>query len=82
MKPNGRALFKANCGVCHRLADAGTTASVGPDLDNAQPPVAKVKLRVTDGGGVMPSFKGKLTAAQIDAVGHYVNGVSKGPPRN
>jgi mono/diheme cytochrome c family protein len=24
------------------------------------------------GGGVMPAFKGKLTAAQIDAVSKYV----------
>ena len=31
----GRELFKAKCGTCHTLAQAGTTARVGPDLDDA-----------------------------------------------
>ncbi|MBS1880881.1 MAG: c-type cytochrome [Actinobacteria bacterium] len=31
----GRELFKQKCGVCHALAQAGTTAEVGPDLDDA-----------------------------------------------
>jgi cytochrome c2 len=32
---NGRNLFVANCGTCHTLAQAGTTATVGPNLDYA-----------------------------------------------
>ena len=31
----GRALFIQKCGVCHAMAQAGTTAEVGPDLDAA-----------------------------------------------
>jgi mono/diheme cytochrome c family protein len=31
----GRALFKTKCGVCHTLAQAGTTAQIGPNLDDA-----------------------------------------------
>jgi mono/diheme cytochrome c family protein len=31
----GRQLFIANCGTCHALAQAGTSATVGPDLDAA-----------------------------------------------
>lgn len=31
----GRTLFKQKCGVCHTLAQAGTTAQVGPNLDDA-----------------------------------------------
>jgi mono/diheme cytochrome c family protein len=31
----GRVLFKQKCGVCHTLAQAGTTAQVGPNLDDA-----------------------------------------------
>jgi len=31
---NGRKQFAA-CGGCHALADAGTTATVGPNLDDA-----------------------------------------------
>ena len=29
----GRTLFQTNCGTCHALAEAGTSAQVGPDLD-------------------------------------------------
>lgn len=31
----GRTLFIQNCGTCHKLAQAGTSAQVGPDLDTA-----------------------------------------------
>lgn len=31
----GRALFIQKCGTCHALAQAGTTAQVGPNLDHA-----------------------------------------------
>jgi mono/diheme cytochrome c family protein len=31
----GRTLFAKKCGVCHTLAEAGTTAEVGPNLDDA-----------------------------------------------
>jgi cytochrome c2 len=32
---NGKQLFVAKCGFCHTLADAGTTGTIGPNLDNA-----------------------------------------------
>lgn len=32
---HGRSLFIQKCGVCHELAQAGTTAQVGPNLDDA-----------------------------------------------
>src|SRR5262249_14164961 len=31
----GRMLFQQKCGVCHTLAQAGTSAQVGPNLDDA-----------------------------------------------
>jgi cytochrome c2 len=31
----GKTLFVAKCGSCHRLADAGSTGTIGPDLDGA-----------------------------------------------
>lgn len=31
----GRVLFVQKCGTCHALAQAGTTAEVGPNLDDA-----------------------------------------------
>jgi mono/diheme cytochrome c family protein len=34
--PNrGRILFVQKCGVCHTMAQAGTTAQIGPNLDDA-----------------------------------------------
>jgi mono/diheme cytochrome c family protein len=31
----GKQLFVTNCGGCHKLADAGTKGTTGPDLDGA-----------------------------------------------
>ncbi len=31
----GRVLFTTKCGICHTLAQAGTSATVGPNLDDA-----------------------------------------------
>jgi mono/diheme cytochrome c family protein len=31
----GRTLFVQNCGTCHTLAQAGSTAAIGPNLDDA-----------------------------------------------
>ena len=31
----GRTLFVQKCGVCHEMAEAGTTAQIGPNLDDA-----------------------------------------------
>jgi mono/diheme cytochrome c family protein len=31
----GRSLFVQNCGNCHAMAQAGTSAMIGPDLDDA-----------------------------------------------
>jgi mono/diheme cytochrome c family protein len=31
----GRTLFVQKCGTCHAMAEAGTTAQIGPDLDHA-----------------------------------------------
>lgn len=72
---NGEAIFKANCSSCHTLAAAGSTGTVGPNLDQLAPKLtlAIVVHQVTNGGAVMPAFKGKLSAAQIEAVAKYVS---------
>jgi len=69
---NGKTIFTSNCGSCHTLAAAGTNGAVGPNLDKLHPALARVKQQVTNGGAVMPAFKGKLTDAQIAAVAKYV----------
>jgi cbb3-type cytochrome c oxidase subunit III len=70
---NGEAIFKANCSSCHTLAAAGSTGTVGPNLDQLKPAMAVVVHQVTNGGSIMPAFKGKLSPAQIQAVAKYVS---------
>ena len=72
----GKAVFTANCGGCHTLADAGTSGAVGPNLDEAKPDADKVVERVTNGQGVMPAFKGTLSDADIANVAAYVSSVA------
>ena len=72
----GKAVFKANCALCHTLAAAGARGSVGPDLDKLKPSQARVIRQVTNGGAIMPAFKGRLSAAKIKAVGAYVSMVA------
>ena len=73
----GKDVFaSAGCASCHTLADAGASGSVGPNLDGAKPSYDRVVMRVTDGQGVMPPFKGKLTEQQIKDVAAYVSSVA------
>jgi len=73
----GKQVFEsAGCVACHTLADAGSTGTVGPDLDQAKPPETLVVTRVTNGAGAMPSFKDKLTEQQIQDVAAYVSSVA------
>ena len=74
---NGKQIFlTAGCTGCHTLKDAGSTGTVGPNLDQKKPPESLVVNRVTNGRGVMPSFKGKLSRQQIQAVAKYVSSVA------
>jgi len=69
----GKAVFEsAGCKGCHTLKDAGATGNVGPNLDDAKPPLDLVVDRVTNGKGVMPSFSGQLSEKQIADVAAYV----------
>ena len=70
---DGKSIFASTCGACHTLSDAGTSGNVGPNLDGAKPSKERVIDRVTNGQGVMPSFKDSLDEAQIQAVADYVS---------
>jgi cytochrome c6 len=73
---NGKAIFKSKCGSCHTLADAGTTGTIGPNLDQLSPSFARVMRQVINGGAIMPAFKNTLSDAQIKAVAKYVSSVA------
>jgi cbb3-type cytochrome c oxidase subunit III len=67
-----KLLFESNCGSCHTLADAGTSGTIGPNLDQAKPSLQKAITQITNGGGGMPAFKGQLMQAQIRALAQYL----------
>jgi mono/diheme cytochrome c family protein len=74
---SGSAVFaSAGCSGCHTLKAAGASGAVGPNLDQLRPSAADVSQIVRSGGGVMPSFSGKLSEAQIAAVASYVSSVA------
>jgi mono/diheme cytochrome c family protein len=71
---SGKQVFTTNCGSCHTLSAAGTSGQIGPDLDGTTLTAAQVAAKVREGGGGMPAFAGKLSAAEIDAVAAFVTG--------
>jgi mono/diheme cytochrome c family protein len=77
----GKKTFEsAGCSGCHTLADANATGTVGPNLDDAKPDYRLATARVTNGKGVMPSFKGQLSDQQIADVASYVVTATGGTP--
>ena len=75
----GKEVFlgESGCSGCHTLADAGSTGTIGPNLDALKPSYDKVVSQVTNGGGVMPPFGDKLTEEQIQDVAAYVSSVTQ-----
>jgi mono/diheme cytochrome c family protein len=69
----GKAVFaSAGCGGCHTLKAAGTSGTVGPNLDDLKPALDRIVHQVEVGGGPMPAFKGQLSDKQIQDVSAYV----------
>ena len=71
--PEGEAVFNsAGCAACHTFEPAGATGMVGPNLDNVNLTEAQVQRQVENGGGAMPAFKDRLSAAEIREVSRFV----------
>jgi mono/diheme cytochrome c family protein len=68
----GLEVFVANCGSCHTLSDAGTSGTIGPNLDGVGLSAADVETQVREGGGAMPAFEGQLSDDEIAQVSAYV----------
>jgi mono/diheme cytochrome c family protein len=74
----GKTVFTTNCASCHTLKEAGTTGTVGPNLDELEPSESTVENQVINGGGPMPAF-GKdniLSSKEVKAVATYVSSVA------
>jgi cytochrome c oxidase subunit 2 len=93
-KADGKTLFvngngtSISCGTCHTLADAGTTAETGPNLDEvlASEDAAAIKEMIVDPDGtiadgftkgIMPSDYGDtLSPDELDALVNYLDKVT------
>jgi mono/diheme cytochrome c family protein len=87
---SGEQIFTAaGCGGCHTFGPAGTQGNIGPSLDDLasaagnMPPEEFVRQSILDpdaqvaqgfNSGVMPSFEGRLTDAQVQALVDYLLG--------
>jgi sulfite dehydrogenase len=60
------------CGGCHTLEHAGVAMPIGPDLDQLAPTRERVLSALRQGVGAMPTYKGKLTDAQLEDLATYV----------
>ena len=69
----GAAIYnEQGCGGCHVLEAAGSSGSVGPNLDESKPELDLIVDRVTNGQGVMPAFGDELSEEEIQNVAAYV----------
>lgn len=67
----GQQIFVENCGSCHVLADAGTSGTVGPSLDEIQPDRERVLSAIETGPGAMP--ENVVTGSDAETVADYVS---------
>lgn len=90
----GKAIFTEGtgeavaCGNCHKLADAGTTGAIGPDLDEVLPGQSADEIRAsivdpaaetTEGfpSGVMPPYEGVLSPDELEALVTYLQNATE-----
>jgi cytochrome c oxidase cbb3-type subunit 3 len=77
-KPNGKAIFREQCVMCHGMNGKGYAAIHTPDFTDpkwqaAHPEAERLKaLENGVKGTAMLSFKGKLTPAEMHAVLDYI----------
>ncbi|MEX0674464.1 MAG: cytochrome c [Gaiellaceae bacterium] len=60
------------CGSCHTLQAAGSSGTIGPNLDDLAPGYDAIVRQVTNGGGGMPAFGDQLSEEQIQDVAAFV----------
>jgi cytochrome c553 len=71
----GKEIFaSAGCGNCHAFEDAGTSGSVGPNLDESEIDFEGAVSQIANGGNGMPAYKDQLSEQEIADVAAYVTG--------
>jgi mono/diheme cytochrome c family protein len=51
-----KVFAESGCGSCHTYSRAGSTADVGPNLDDSSVTFERAVSQVTNGGGGMPAY--------------------------
>jgi mono/diheme cytochrome c family protein len=68
-----RIFVTAGCGHCHTLRAAGTHGSAGPDFDTSERlTTAQIRRAIVSGVNGMPSYAGRLSPRQIEAVSEFL----------
>jgi mono/diheme cytochrome c family protein len=69
----GKSIYaSAGCGGCHTFSAAGSTGTVGPNLDEASIDFDGAVQQVKNGGGGMPPFGDRLSDQEIADVAAFV----------
>jgi len=66
--PDGQSLFKSNCTMCHDISKK----KLGPPVKNMAKDQEALRQTITAGRNAMPSYEGKLSAAEIDALVEFL----------
>lgn len=82
--PDGAAIFKSKCAMCHGPDGAGQT-TMGKNLKLKDLRSAEVQkltdaqlgTMISNGKGKMPAYKGKLSAADIEALVGFIRSIKK-----
>jgi mono/diheme cytochrome c family protein len=73
---DGQAVYTAACSSCHGTEGNNGLADA-KDLTTSKLSSEEIKNQIIQGKNVMPSFEGKLTNEEIDAVVKYTEGLRK-----
>jgi mono/diheme cytochrome c family protein len=73
-----QAFVSTGCGACHALKAAGTTSTIGTNLDTSPISRATIVARTTNGKGTMPAYKDMLTPQQIQDIADFIVSVRTG----
>ncbi len=70
--PGAKIFAAQGCGSCHTFKPAGSSGTIGPNLDESTIDEVEAIEQIRDGGGGMPAFAEKLTFQEIEDVAKFV----------
>ena len=64
-------IFKKHCALCHDL----NKRKIGPAFIQMSTDPEVLKTTITDGRNIMPKFRGRLSAEEIDTMVSYIRSI-------